>query len=57
MAVERTIQTLKRILKKADYENKDPYLSLFEFRNTPVSGLPYSPAQIIMSKRLRSKLP
>ena len=55
--VERTIQTLKRILKKADYENKDPYLSLLEFRNTPVSGLQYSPAQILMSKRLRSKLP
>ena len=55
--VERTIQTLKRILKKADYQNKDPYLSLLEFRNTPVSGLSYSPAQILMSKRLRSKLP
>ena len=52
---ERTIQTLKRVLKKADYENKDSYLSLLEFRNTPVSGLPYSPAQILMSKRLRSK--
>ena len=55
--VERTIQTLKRVLKKADYENKDPYLSLLEFRNTPVSGLSYSPAQILMSKRLRSKIP
>ena len=47
----------KRVLKKADYENKDPYLSLLEFRNTPVSGLPYSTAQILMSKRLRSKIP
>jgi len=55
--VERTIQTLKRVLKKADYENKDPYLSLLEYRNTPVAGLPYSPAQILMSKRLRSKVP
>ena len=55
--VERTIQTLKRILKKADYENKDPYLSLLQYRNSPVAGLPYSPAQILMSKRLRSKIP
>jgi len=55
--VERTIQTLKRLLKKADYENKDPYLSLLKFRNTPVSGLSYSPAQILMSKRLRTKIP
>ena len=55
--VERTIQTLKRSLKKADYEGKDPYLSLLEYRNTPVARLPYSPAQILMSRRLRSKIP
>ena len=55
--VERTIQTLKRSLKKADCKGKDPYLSLLEYRNTPVAGLPYSPAQILMSKRLRSKIP
>ena len=39
------------ILKQADYENKDPYLSLLEFCNTPVSGLCYSPAQLLMSKQ------
>ena len=55
--VERTIQTIKSIFKNADYEIKDPYLLLLEFRNTPVCGLPYSPAQIFMSKRLHSKLP
>ena len=44
--IEHTIQTLQHVLKKADYENKDPYLSLCGFCNTPVSGLPYSPAQI-----------
>ena len=54
--VERTIQTLKRILKKAEYENKDLYLSLLEYRNTPRADLLYSPAQILMSKRLRSKI-
>ena len=37
--------------------SKDPYLSLLEYRNSPVAGLPYSPAQILMSKRLRSKIP
>ena len=55
--VERTIQTLKRILKKAEYENKDPYLALLEYRNTPRADLLYSPAQILISKRLRSKIP
>lgn len=34
----------------------DPYLSLLEYRNTPVGGLK-SPAQILMSRRLRSILP
>ena len=55
--VERTIQTLKRSLKKADYEGKDPYLSLLEYRNTLVAGFRYSPVQILISKRLRSKIP
>ena len=55
--VERTIQALKHVFEKADCENKDLYLSLLEFRNTSISGLPYSPALILMSKRLRSKLP
>ena len=44
------VSTLKRAFKKADYKNKDPYLSLLQFRNTPVSGLRYSLAQILMSK-------
>ena len=48
--VERTIQTLKHVFEKAYCENKDLYLSLLEFRNTSVSGLPYSPAPILMSK-------
>ena len=54
--VERTIQTLKRILKKAEYENKDSYLALLEYRNIPRADLLYFPAQILMSKRLRSDL-
>ena len=54
--VERTIQTLKHVFEKADCENKDPYLSLFEFPNTSVFNLQYSPPLILMSKRLPSKL-
>ena len=55
--VERTIQTLKCSLKKADYEGKDSYLSLLEYRNTPIAGLPYSLAQILMNRQLRSNIP
>lgn len=53
---EKTVQTAKRILTKAREDKKDPYLSLLEYRKTPVDGLK-SPAQILMSRRLRSILP
>ena len=44
---------MKQLLRKAD----DPYLALLEYRNTPVTGLKYSPVQILNSRQLRSKLP
>ncbi|KAJ8382942.1 hypothetical protein SKAU_G00037200 [Synaphobranchus kaupii] len=53
---EKTVQTAKRILYKAKAENKDPYLSLLEYRNTPVDNLK-SQAQLLMSWRLRLILP
>ncbi|KAJ8274653.1 hypothetical protein COCON_G00092780 [Conger conger] len=53
---ERTVQTAKHILDKARAENRDPYLSLLEYRNTPVDNLT-SPAQLLMSRRLHPILP
>lgn len=55
--VERTIQTLKRLMQKAKQDHRDQYIALLEYRNTPVSGLLYSPAQMLMSRTLRSKMP
>ena len=54
---ERFVQTLKNLFKKADEDGRDPYLALLEYRNTPITGLEYSPAQLLMSRTLRSKLP
>ena len=54
---ERAVQTLKSLLKKADEEGRDPYIAMLEYRNTPISGLRYAPAQLAMSRLLRSKLP
>lgn len=51
--VERTIGTIKQLLRKCE----DPYMALLEYRNSPVTGLKYSPAQLLQSRRLRSKLP
>lgn len=53
---EKYAQIAKHILDKAKAENKDPYLSLLEYHNTPVDNLK-SPAQLLMSRRLRSILP
>ncbi|XP_048586615.1 uncharacterized protein K02A2.6-like [Nematostella vectensis] len=50
---EKAVQIIKRILKKSD----DPYIALLEYRNTPVTGMSYSPAQLLMSRTTRSKLP
>ncbi|CAH1272870.1 Hypp4981 [Branchiostoma lanceolatum] len=35
---ERTVQTIKRLLYKTRADNKDPYLALLEYRNTPVDS-------------------
>ena len=52
---EKTVQTVKRILEKCAATQKDPYLALLDYRNTPIDGV--SPAQALMSRRLRSTLP
>ena len=54
--VERTIQTVKKLLSKALSSHQDPYLAILENRNTPVDGFA-TPAQLLMSRNLRSKIP
>ena len=54
--VERTIQTVKKLLSKALSSHQDPYLAILENRNTPVDGFT-SPAQLLMSRNLRSTIP
>lgn len=55
--VERTIQTVKNILKKAIHDNKDPYLTMLEFRNTPISNEIPSPAEGLFNRKLKGILP
>ena len=54
---ERMVGVVKRMLKKAEVDGSDPYIALLQYRTTPVCGLPYSPAQMLMSRQLRTKLP
>ena len=45
------------MLKKVQSGNDDPYIALLEYRNTQLEGIGLSPAQLLMGRRLKSKLP
>ena len=50
---ELAVRIMKRILKKYN----DPYISLLEYLNTPLTGMTYSPCQLLMSRPTRTLLP
>jgi len=52
---EKTVQTSKNLLSKAKANGRDPYLAILDYRNTPLA-CGQSPAQLLMSRRLRSTL-
>ena len=52
---ERTVQTVKRLLKKALDGGEDPYLALLSYRNTATKT--YSPAELLMGRSLKTRLP
>ena len=55
--IERHVQTIKNLLKKSLCDKRDIYLTLLDYRNTPLrNGLP-SPAQLLYGRRLKSHLP
>ena len=55
--VERCIQTVKRLLKKAEHAKEDPFLALLENRNTPLDGTDgYYPVEMLTSRLLRSRV-
>lgn len=50
---EKGVGIAKNLLKKC----KDLNFGLLEYRNTPVIGVGLSPAQILMNRELKSKIP
>ena len=51
--VERAVQTVKKMWRK----NDDKHLALLDYRTTPLPDIDLSPAQLLMGRRLRNKLP
>ena len=51
-AAERSVQTLKGILRKAE----DPYKALLAYRSTPLKN-GYSPAKLLFGRRIRNTIP
>ncbi|CAB3251398.1 unnamed protein product [Arctia plantaginis] len=55
--VERSIQTIKQIIRKTAYDQSDFNLALLEYLNTPISKELPSPAELLYSRKLRSIVP
>ena len=50
--VERVVHTIKELFSAA----KDQYSALLNYRSTPLAN-GYSPAELLMSRKIRTKLP
>ena len=50
---ERTVKTVKQMLK----QTQDPYLALLNYRATPLPWCKCSPAELLMGRRLRTRVP
>ena len=53
---ERAVRTVKEIWRKSVDAKEDPYLAMLAYRSTPIHN-GYSPAELLMSRRLRTTLP
>ncbi|XP_072152554.1 uncharacterized protein [Bemisia tabaci] len=55
--IEIYVKIAKGMIKKSKESKVDLDEMLLEYRNMPLTGMKVSPAQILMSRQLRSKLP
>ncbi|GFT10867.1 uncharacterized protein K02A2.6 [Nephila pilipes] len=49
--VERAVGIAKSIMRKAREDKRDYLVGLMDYRNTPISGLDLSPAQMMFNRR------
>lgn len=55
--VERHIQIVKSLLKKAEHEGKDPFLVLLDYRNTRISNTIPSPIELMIGLKTSGIMP
>ncbi|KAJ8884311.1 hypothetical protein PR048_016168 [Dryococelus australis] len=53
---EQAVQNAKNMLNRCTDPGSDLPIMLLKYRNTPLAGLGLSPAQLLMSQRVRTKL-
>lgn len=54
---ERYVGIVKTMMLKCAEDHSDPNMALLRYRNTPLTGMTFSPAQLLFSRRLRDDLP
>ena len=54
---ERYVQTVKQYLRKAANSKEDLYESFLVYRQTPLTGMPYSPSEMLFNQNIRGPLP
>ncbi|KAK3735283.1 hypothetical protein QZH41_001619 [Actinostola sp. cb2023] len=54
---EAAVKVVKNLFKKAITDEKDLWLALLDYRNTPTEGIKSSPCQRLMSRRTRTLVP
>lgn len=54
---EKGVGIAKNIVKKSLEEGKDMFEALLQYRNTPLKFINYSPAQLLMSRTCKTKVP
>ena len=50
---ERTVKTMKGLLK----HTADPYMALLSYRSTPLPWCNYSPAELLMGRKVKTDIP
>ena len=53
---EVMVSVAKKILKKAKESKQDPYLLILEYRSSPLPDCNLSPAQLLLSRRIKSEM-